>query len=155
MLSLLTDIRSMQHPLVDDLTGFRFTLLVLAMVWLTDTFAYYVGKSVGRHPLMPRVSPKKTWEGFIGGCLGAIVAVISLKIWMLPMLSWLDVLVLSFIGGVISPLGDLAESRIKRSMQVKDSGGLLPGHGGVLDRFDAMLVTAPLVYLYLTHVVLP
>jgi len=134
------------------LGGFWLTATVLVAGWGADTFAYGAGRAFGRHPLAPRVSPKKTWEGFAGGLLGALVVVAAFKLLALDALSWLDVAALAACAGVGGPLGDLAESLFKRSVDVKDSGRLLPGHGGILDRLDAMAVTVPLATLYLDHV---
>ncbi|MEM8558747.1 MAG: phosphatidate cytidylyltransferase [Bacteroidota bacterium] len=140
----------------DDTLGFWLTASVFLMVWAADSFAYFTGKtwsSFGRtHPLFPRVSPKKTWEGSLGGFLGAVAMIAALKTFVLPQLSWVDVAVLGVISGALSQLGDLVESLFKRAAGVKDSAGYLPGHGGLMDRFDALLVAAPLVYLYLHHV---
>lgn len=124
----------------------------LAAVWAADTFAYFAGRALGRRPLFPRVSPKKTWEGAAGGLVGAVAFVALMKAIALPVLSWLDVGAIGLLGGVAGPLGDLSESLLKRSVGVKDSGRLLPGHGGALDRLDAMLLAVPLVALYLEHV---
>ncbi|MEL6612527.1 MAG: phosphatidate cytidylyltransferase [Bacteroidota bacterium] len=140
----------------DPVLGFWLAASVFLMVWAADSLAYFTGKTwssfAKTHPLFPRVSPKKTWEGSLGGFLGAVAAIAILKTWAVPVLSWLDVAVLGFIAGALSQLGDLAESLFKRAAGVKDSAGYLPGHGGLMDRFDALLVAAPLIYLYLDHV---
>lgn len=132
-----------------DREGFWLIVTVLVMVWASDTMAYFAGRSMGRRPLAPAVSPKKTWEGTIGGAVGALIAGILLRMLVLDFLSWVDVFVLAIICGGISQIGDLAESRLKRSVDVKDSGTLLPGHGGMLDRLDALIIAVPLSYLYL------
>lgn len=131
--------------------GFWLVAAVLMSVWGADTLAYFAGRAFGTHPLFPRVSPKKTWEGAAGGLLGAFLAVAGFKLLALPALSWLDVSVLALIAGVAGPLGDLAESLFKRAADVKDSGAWLPGHGGLLDRLDAALFVVPLATLYLDH----
>ncbi|HMB91293.1 MAG TPA: phosphatidate cytidylyltransferase, partial [Rhodothermales bacterium] len=113
--------------------------------------AYYTGKSIGKTPLAPSISPKKTWEGAIGGGIGAVLAAVVLKLTLLGFLAWPHVIVMALICGVVSQVGDLMESRIKRSVGAKDSGTLLPGHGGMLDRFDAMILAVPLVFLYLRY----
>ncbi|MEM6782990.1 MAG: phosphatidate cytidylyltransferase [Bacteroidota bacterium] len=140
----------------DPLLGFWLAAGVFAMVWTADSFAYFTGKTwssfAKTHPLFPRVSPKKTWEGSLGGFLGAVVSIALLKTWAVPDLSWLDVAALGLIAGAISQLGDLVESLFKRAAGVKDSAGYLPGHGGLMDRFDALLVATPLIYYYLLHV---
>lgn len=126
--------------------GFWLTLAVMCLVFATDTAAYYTGRAIGRRPLAPKVSPKKTLEGSAGGALGALGAAALFKHFALPSVPWGAVLAAALAAGVVSQLGDLAESRLKRAAGVKDSGTLLPGHGGFLDRFDAMLVAAPLAY---------
>lgn len=141
-------LRQGRGPEVGDAEAFGLALLVLVLIWTTDTFAYFTGRAFGRHPLAPKVSPKKTWEGAVGGALGALAVAVALRVAFMPFLAWADVLVVALLCGVLSQVGDLAESRLKRSVGVKDSGTLLPGHGGLLDRFDALLLAAPLVYLY-------
>lgn len=152
LLAFLADLRLARGPEVGDVEAFWLALATLLLIWATDTFAYFVGRAFGRHPLAPKVSPKKTWEGAVGGVLGALGVAVVLKYTALAFLAWPHVLVLAFCCGVVSQLGDLAESRLKRAVGVKDSGTLLPGHGGLLDRFDAMILAAPCVYLYLYYV---
>ena len=149
LLGLLIDIRSLDGG---GTTAFWLTLTVFLLIWSADVGAYYAGRSLGKHPLFPRVSPKKTWEGFIGGLLFTVLVAAGVKMWLVPQLDWMDAGVLALIAGVVGPLGDLAESRIKRAVGVKDSGTLLPGHGGMLDRFDALVATVPLFYLYFAYV---
>lgn len=121
-------------------------LSIIFMVWANDVGAYLCGVTLGRHPLFPRISPKKSWEGFIGGvlcCIGVGV-----------LIAWLQDASLLFWGGLgllialTSVWGDLVESMLKRSLGVKDSGSIIPGHGGFLDRFDALIFTAPFVFAY-------
>ena len=135
-----------------DWTGdapFWLTVAVLSGVWGSDTFAYLAGRAFGKHPLFPRVSPKKTWEGAIGGLVGAMVIASAFKLLALNAeWTWLDAGIVAAACGVAGPLGDLAESLFKRSAEVKDSGSWLPGHGGMLDRIDAALVAVPLVALW-------
>lgn len=128
--------------------GGDLVLMMLLLAWIGDTGAYFAGRFLGKHKLYPEVSPKKTWEGAVGGLLGSVVAVAAMKMLRLPSLSWLDVVLIAVPGGILGQLGDLVESLIKRSAGVKDSGALLPGHGGMLDRIDAVLFIAPYVYLY-------
>lgn len=149
LLGFLVALRAARGPAIDDRAAFFLVLTVFLVVWSTDTFAYYVGRAVGRRPLAPTISPKKTWAGAVGGTVGAVLVAIILKLTVLDFLPWVHVLGVAVIGGVVGQLGDLAESRIKRLVGVKDSGTLLPGHGGMLDRFDAMVLAAPAVYLYL------
>lgn len=126
--------------------AFWLTTTVLVCVWGADTFAYFAGRSFGRHPLFPRVSPKKTWEGSAGGAVGALALAAGFKgaVPALP-LTWADVAAIGLACGVASQLGDLVESLFKRSVGVKDSANWLPGHGGMLDRLDAAVVALPLV----------
>lgn len=121
-------------------------LLLLAIVWLGDTAAYYVGSRFGRHKLAPVVSPNKTWEGAVAGLA---TGVLSTAVWSLWRLGELDgsLLLVGVVTAVAAQLGDLVESMIKRGAGLKDSGNLLPGHGGMLDRMDAMLFAAP-VFLF-------
>lgn len=137
---------------ITDSDAFALTISVLILVWTTDTFAYFVGRAIGKRPLAPSISPKKTWEGTIGGAVSAVAAGIVLKLTLLSFLAWPHVIVVALLCGVLGQLGDLAESKMKRAVGVKDSGTLLPGHGGMLDRFDSMIVVAPAVYLYLHYV---
>ncbi len=120
----------------------------LILLWTNDTGAYLAGKSFGRRKLFERISPNKTWEGFVGGLVLAIVVSLNLARYFDALLSW-QWLVLALIIGSFGTLGDLVESMLKRNTGVKDSGSLLPGHGGLLDRFDGLLMAAPLVYLFL------
>jgi phosphatidate cytidylyltransferase len=119
------------------------------LIWANDTGAYLSGVSFGKHKLMERISPKKTWEGFFGGLLTAILVGWLLSGWLgvVGKLQWIIIAVIVSVAGTY---GDLAESMLKRSTGVKDSGTILPGHGGVLDRFDSALFSFPLVYLFIT-----
>jgi phosphatidate cytidylyltransferase len=118
------------------------------LLWTSDTGAYLFGMTLGRHPFFPRISPKKSWEGFIGGviCTLLISLIISHYFTVLSSVQWLVVAAIIAIFGAI---GDLIESLLKRSLNVKDSGNILPGHGGILDRFDSVIFSAPLVFIYL------
>jgi len=137
--------------LLSSHTGYVANYLLFSLfiiVWCNDIFAYLTGSFIGKHKLFERVSPKKTWEGFAGGLVFALVAgyVSSLFFVELSLLQWLG---LSFIIVVTATLGDLSESMLKRYAGVKDSGSIMPGHGGVLDRFDAVLFATPFVLIYL------
>lgn len=125
--------------------GDRWVLLIMTLTFFGDTAAYFAGRFLGRHKLHPRLSPKKTWEGSFGGLLGSALALLLARLWYLPEVQWLDVIVLAVVAGGIGQLGDLFESALKRSVGVKDSGTLLPGHGGLLDRVDALLPTGLVV----------
>lgn len=125
-------------------------IIVLLVAWVADTGGYFAGRFLGKAKLYEAVSPKKTWAGAYGGLAGSLLGVAILKLAFASWLSWFDVVVIAIPGGVLGQMGDLAESLIKRSVGVKDSGALLPGHGGILDRIDAVLFIAPYVYTYLT-----
>jgi phosphatidate cytidylyltransferase len=126
--------------------GAAWVYLTLAITFLQDTTAYFVGRSLGRHKLAPTLSPKKTWEGAVGGMAGAILGSIAgILLLGLPISLGAGV-VLGVVGGIVGPLGDLAESLIKRQVGLKDAGYIIPGHGGVLDRADSLLFTAPALY---------
>jgi phosphatidate cytidylyltransferase len=123
---------------------------LLLVTWASDTGAYYVGTVYGRHRLAPTISPKKTVEGLVGGLIGAIIVAYAVRWWFLPELSGLDCLVLAMLLTITGLWGDLTESAMKRGVGIKDSGGILPGHGGMLDRLDSLLFAAPAFYYYIT-----
>ena len=125
---------------------------LLLVTWAADTGAYYIGTLYGRHPLAPRISPKKTVEGLVGGLISAILIGYVARWWFLPELPALDCLILAILLTIAGLWGDLAESAMKRSAGTKDSGGILPGHGGMLDRLDSLLFAAPAFYYYVTLV---
>ena len=129
-------------------------LLLLAMlcVTLSDAGAYYVGSAFGTHRMAPLISPKKSWEGAAGGVLGSVAGAIVAHAWFFRRLSLGHALALGVVLCAAGILGDLAESMLKRAAGVKDSSALLPGHGGVLDRVDSLLVAAPVLYYYWTFV---
>ncbi len=125
-----------------------FLVSLFGIIWINDTFAYLAGKFFGRHPLFYRISPKKTLEGFLGGLLFSVLAAwgISMLTSLLNLNTWL---LIGLISSLTGSLGDLTESAFKRNVNIKDSGNLLPGHGGFLDRFDAALFVFPSVYFLL------
>jgi phosphatidate cytidylyltransferase len=125
----------------------EFVFLLLVIVWVGEAAAYYCGRAFGRHPLMPRVSPKKTVEGGVAGLLGSVAAGVVGGVWLLGE-PWLNLVVISAVTGVVAQLGDLAESVLKRSVGVKDSSSILPGHGGILDRLDSLFFAAPVFYWF-------
>ncbi len=125
--------------------GMALTILVLACTILSDSFAYFVGRSVGRHRMAPHISPKKSIEGAVGGLVGAVIAALVVRIYS-PWLPTRDAIVLGLIIGVVGQWGDLFESTVKRDVGVKDSGRILPGHGGILDRFDSVLFAGFVTY---------
>ena len=126
----------------------KLLTMFFATVMMTDTGAYYVGRAIGRHKLAPFVSPGKTIEGAVGGFVMAIVTGLLCKLSFFPEIPAAHAVVIGAAIGVIAQIGDLAESMLKRSANVKDSGNLLPGHGGMLDRVDSILFCAPLIYYY-------
>jgi phosphatidate cytidylyltransferase len=127
-------------------SGTAWLFLVLAITWIQDSAAYFVGRSLGRHQMAPILSPKKTWEGFAGGMAASILtALAAVPVLGLP-ISPLAAGLIGAAAGVAGPLGDLGESLVKRQIGVKDSGNLIPGHGGILDRMDSLLFTGPVVY---------
>jgi phosphatidate cytidylyltransferase len=130
--------------------GTLWVFFVVLVTWAGDTGAYVAGKSLGRHALAPVISPKKTYEGLAGGLLFACILALVAREWFLPALSPRDCLLLGLLLTVAGLVGDLAESAIKRSAGFKDSGALIPGHGGMLDRLDSLLFTAPVFYYYVT-----
>src|SRR3989338_1491065 len=134
--------------------GPEWVLFILAPACLTDTMGLVVGKAIGSRKFAPLVSPQKTWEGFFGALVGSLLGTFSVWFFFLQTsLSFEVTMVVAIIIWIVSPLGDLIESMLKRSIGVKDSGHLIPGHGGMLDRVDALLFAAPISYLYLSRVV--
>lgn len=121
--------------------------LLMCSIWINDTMAYVVGSLIGKTPFSA-ISPKKTWEGTIGGAVLCIVAMTIFAWFYTKMIHWSDMLVISALCAVFGTMGDLYESKLKRLAGVKDSGSILPGHGGFLDRFDSLLFAAPAVWLY-------
>ncbi len=133
-------------PIAHTTPGEWLVIFVSACTWMSDTGALFTGKAFGRHKLAPNVSPGKTWEGSIGGVLVSVATGAALGWWLhLPMVHALGLAALCAIAGQV---GDLCESTLKRDLGVKDFGAVLPGHGGILDRIDSMLFSAPLAYYY-------
>ncbi len=129
--------------------GGEWVLLVLLAIWACDTAAYFVGSRFGRHKLAPRVSPNKTVEGALGGVLGAMLTAWLCQAWFAHSLSVQNAWVIGGLVGVFGQLSDLVESLFKRDAGVKDTSSILPGHGGILDRFDSPLLAMPAVFVYL------
>jgi phosphatidate cytidylyltransferase len=140
MLSAVATVRAF------DPTG-AWVLLTMVLAWGSDTSAYFVGRKFGKSKLAPRISPKKTLEGSAGGLAAAVVGSIIMS-FFLPGMRVLDAIALGVLGGAAGQAGDLFMSVLKRSSGVKDSGGILPGHGGILDRVDALAFTAPATWAY-------
>ena len=140
---------------VEDSVGVRMVFLAALLTWATDTFAYLFGVALGRHKLMPQISPpppppppKKTVEGAVGGLLGAAFIGWVCARTFAPFLTPLSGVLVGLVVGLVAQLGDLVESLIKRDVGIKDSAELIPGHGGILDRFDSLLFTVPVLYYY-------
>jgi phosphatidate cytidylyltransferase len=131
------------------LNGGYLIISIFVTIWLCDSAAFFLGTAFGKHKLFPRVSPKKSWEGAIAGFVFAILSMIALKYILLDSFSISDAIVIGTIIGSIGQIGDLVESLIKRDAGVKDSSNLIPGHGGIFDRFDSLMLSAPVIYLYL------
>jgi phosphatidate cytidylyltransferase len=125
---------------------------ILSIIWVNDSFAFLVGKNFGKNKLFPSVSPKKTIEGFFGGFIFSLLAAMFISKFNLDfsMLNWM---IIGVIVSVIGTVGDLVESKFKRQAKVKDSGSIMPGHGGILDRLDSLLFAAPFVYLYINFII--
>ena len=141
------------YPNIDELytNGGYLIISIFATIWICDSAAFFGGTALGKNKLFPRVSPKKSWEGAIFGFVFALLAMILAKNLVLDFLPLQDALIIGFIIGTFGQIGDLVESLIKRDAGVKDSSKLIPGHGGIFDRFDSLLFSSPIIYLYLTY----
>jgi phosphatidate cytidylyltransferase len=142
----LTLLAVMRRDLGGD--GPAYVVLTIMFAWFGDTGGYFAGRFLGRHKLYEAVSPKKTIEGSIGGLVGSVFGALLAHFWFLPSLSLVHGVVLAVVAGALGQAGDLGESALKRSTGVKDSGAIVPGHGGILDRVDALLVTSAVTFLY-------
>ena len=133
---------------IDGIYNMHYPLAFLVLLWASDTGAYLFGSQLAKRKLFERHSPKKSWEGFIGGVFTCVLVALAISYYFteLPCAHWL---VVALMIAVVGTFGDLSESMLKREVSVKDSGSLLPGHGGILDRFDGLLLAAPLVFVYL------
>lgn len=138
-----------------NISGGDWLLYLFGLLWVGDTAAMGIGKWIGRHKLAPAVSPNKTVEGFIGGILGSLAVGLLMVFWKFQQLPWYHVMVLAVGCSVFGQLGDLVESMWKRSLGIKDSSAIIPGHGGVLDRFDSLLFAAPFMFFYKLLIILP
>jgi phosphatidate cytidylyltransferase len=150
--SALLSIREL-YPDIGDLysRGGFIIITIFASIWICDSAAYFGGSAYGKHKLYPRVSPNKSWEGAVFGFIFAIITAAAAKVLVLDFLSWRVVISIGLIVGIIGQMGDLVESLLKRDAGVKDSSSLIPGHGGIFDRFDSILMTAPAVYILLRY----
>lgn len=137
-------------PFIYDRGGF-IIISILFSIWICDSAAFFLGTAFGRHKLFPRVSPNKSWEGAIAGFVFAALSMIALKFFLVDFLDWRDVIAIGLSVGIFGQMGDLIESLIKRDAGVKDSSSIIPGHGGIFDRFDSLFFTAPIVYLYMLY----
>jgi phosphatidate cytidylyltransferase len=131
------------------LNGGLLIISIFVSIWICDSAAYYIGSAFGKHKLFPRVSPKKSWEGTIAGFVFTLLAMIASKLLVLDFLSWNSAIGIGIIVGVFGQIGDLIESLFKRESGVKDSSALIPGHGGIFDRFDSLIFSAPLIFILL------
>ena len=133
-------------------TGGYLIISVFITIWICDSAAFFLGTAFGKHKLFPRISPKKSWEGSVAGFIFALISMIALKYLLLDSFFILDAIVVGIIIGSIGQIGDLVESLIKRDAGVKDSSNLIPGHGGIFDRFDSLMLSSPVIYLYLSYI---
>ena len=139
-------------PVVNGEYQESIILSLVIFIWVNDSFAFLVGKNFGKRKLFESVSPKKTIEGFLGGVFFTVITaiIISYTIDFLSITHWI---VLSLIASILGTIGDLIESKFKRQANIKDSGTIMPGHGGLLDRLDSLLFVAPFVYLYIHYII--
>jgi phosphatidate cytidylyltransferase len=138
-------------PVLHERLGPEWVALVIALSFGNDTGAYFAGRTLGRHKLAPAISPGKTLEGAVGGLMAGILITVAARQLFMPQLTWRDVVMISVPSAIVGPAGDLLESLLKRAAGAKDSGRLLPGHGGILDRIDALLFVGAYVCLYATQ----
>jgi phosphatidate cytidylyltransferase len=137
--------------LYDLVDGVQWMLLLVSVTWLGETAAYAIGSTLGRHKLAPVVSPRKTVEGAVAQLIASVLGALGARAWFFPVLSLESAIVVGILLGVVGQVGDLVESAIKRSLNTKDTGGLIPGHGGMLDRVDSLLVNTPVLFYYATY----
>jgi phosphatidate cytidylyltransferase len=129
--------------------GGDWLLFLLGTLWLSDTLAMFVGKAVGKRQLAPTVSPNKTVAGFLGGIVGGLIIAVILKFWRLSEIDFALLIIPGLLVSIVGQLGDLVESCWKRAVDIKDSSSIIPGHGGVLDRFDSLLFASPVLFFFL------
>jgi len=139
-------------PFVNGVYEQSVILTLIILIWVNDSFAFFVGKNLGKRKLFESVSPKKTVEGFFGGVLFSLIAAFILS-YFCDFLSLTNLIVISLIASILGTAGDLVESKFKRQANTKDSGTIMPGHGGILDRLDSLLFVAPFVYLYIHYLI--
>jgi len=131
--------------------GGLLIISILVTLWVIDSAAYFIGTAIGKHRLFVRVSPKKSWEGAVAGFVFGIISIIVLREYLITFLSIKDSLIIGVIIGIFGQIGDLSESLMKRDADVKDSSNIIPGHGGIFDRFDSLIFASPFVLIYLKH----
>ena len=148
-LGTLLYMRTQMDELVPTVSyaGFKLIVVIFISIWICDTFAYSFGRMLGKHKLFKKVSPNKTWEGAIAGVTGSVLVLFLVKMLAILPISWPFTLLAGLIIGVVGQTGDLVESWFKRDAGVKDSSSLLPGHGGMLDRFDSIIFVSPAIFL--------
>jgi phosphatidate cytidylyltransferase len=151
-LSLLVSIMGFNDDFL-YMSGAELVMMFLILIWVYDSAAYIIGSGIGKNKLFKRWSPAKTWEGSIGGLFFTILAATAISL-VYEEIAFIHWLIIAFLTTIFATLGDLCESMLKRNAGIKDSGKLLPGHGGILDRFDALFFSAPLVFLYIKFVVI-
>ncbi len=139
-------------PFVNGVYEQSVILTLIILIWVNDSFAFFVGKNLGKIKLFESVSPKKTIEGFFGGVLFSLITAFILS-YFCDFLSLTNLIVISLIASILGTAGDLVESKFKRQANTKDSGNIMPGHGGILDRLDSLLFVAPFVYLYIHYLI--
>jgi len=139
---------------LDYSLGFSFVMVVFVLTWCYDTGAFFVGMRFGRHRIFPAISPGKTVEGVMGGIAFSILGSLVARWILAPYLSLVQAVGLALISSILGQLGDLVESMIKRDVKIKDASATIPGHGGVLDRFDSVLFTSPLIYYFFKYFIL-
>lgn len=142
----------MNLPFINGTYHSNIIIAIILIIWTNDSFAYLVGKNFGKNKLFEKVSPKKTIEGFVGGLIFAVITgfIISKYVTIFSTTNWI---IISIIVSIFGTLGDLVESKFKRQANIKDSGNIMPGHGGLLDRLDSLFFLAPFVYLYIHHII--
>lgn len=131
--------------------GGYLIISLLFTIWICDSAAFFIGTAFGKHKIFPRISPKKSVEGSVAGLVFSIITMLAAKSFFIEFLSWTDTIIIGLIVGTAGQAGDFIESMIKRDAGVKDSSSLIPGHGGIFDRFDSLLFSAPVIYLYLHY----
>jgi len=139
---------------LDYSMGFSFVIVVFVLTWCYDSGAYAIGRLIGRHKIFPSISPGKTLEGVFGGIAFSIIGILIARSVIASYLTIFQAVGLALIASVVGQLGDLVESMLKRDVKIKDTSGTIPGHGGVLDRFDSLLFTSPLIYYFFKYFIL-